>query len=135
MRRTIKAMVEDVVAESRERLTALKPASADDVRHAGRAVVGFSAAMAGREEAIKARLKRDVYRHADVMAVMSRAEAVVRRLFRHYRDDPLTLPESWRPAPGEDSARVIADFLAGMTDRYALREYERFAGPADIRGI
>ena len=134
IRRTIKAMVEDVVTESRRRLFALKPTSADDVRHAGHAVVGFSPAMQESDRAIKARLKRDVYRHADVMAVMNKAETVVQELFRRYREDPAALPEAWRPPSGGDNARVAADFLAGMTDRYALLEHQRFfGGPADLR--
>jgi dGTPase len=104
------------------------------VRNAGRAVVGFSPAMAESDRAIKALLRRDVYRHADVMAVMNRAETVVKRLFAHYREEPQTLPEGWRSPRGEDNARTIADFLAGMTDRYALIEHQRFfGGSADLR--
>jgi len=134
IRRMIKVMVEDVIGESRRRLAALNPASADAVRHAGHPVIGFSAEMAGADRAIKARLSRDVYRHPEVMQVMDKAEAVVLRLFARYREDPAALPEGWRPSEGGDDARMVADFLAGMTDRYAVLEHQRFfGGPAELR--
>jgi dGTPase len=79
-------------------------------------------------------LLRQVYRDRGVMAVMSEAQAVVRRLFDHYRADWNALPEGWRPASTETAARTVADFLAGMTDRYALSEHQRFfGGPAELR--
>jgi dGTPase len=128
IRRMIRAMIEDVIAESARRLAALDPQSADEIRRGGAPVVAFSATMANADRAIKARLTRDVYRHADVMEVMARAEAVVRSLFDVYRNDPSTLPEGWRPAPGEDPTRTVADFMAGMTDRYALSAHQHFFG-------
>jgi dGTPase len=128
VRRTITAMIEDVIAESRRRLGALKPTSADEVRAAGCAVVGFSAAMAERDRAIKAYLTAHVYRHPQVMNVMNGAERVVRELFAWFGAHPESLPEGWKPSAERDSARTIADFLAGMTDRYALAEHRRFCG-------
>jgi len=128
IRRTIAAMIADVVAESEARLAALAPQSADAVRRAGRPVVAFSAAVARADAAIKAKLGREVYRSQRVMEVMAKAEATVARLFERYRLDPQALPEGWRPAAGDDDdarARRIADFLAGMTDRYAIAEYRR----------
>ena len=134
VRRTLKTMVEDVVAESRRRLVALDPVTADDVRGAVRTTIAFSTEMMESDRAIKARLKRDVYRHPDVSAVMKKAETVVRDLFRRYHEDPVALPEAWRQPGGSDGARVAADFIAGMTDRYALLEHQRFfGGAADLR--
>ena len=133
IRRLIAAMIGDVIAASRDRLEALAPTTADDVRNAGGTVVAFSPAMAADDAAIKEMLGRKVYRHARVKEVMDRAEAAVRRLFDAYRDDPLSLPQAWRPQgadDGERTARLIADFVAGMTDRYALGEYERLFGEA-----
>lgn len=130
IRRMIRAMIEDVVVESGQGLAKLGPRSADDVRNAGHPVIVFSAAMASGDRAIKAKLSRDVYRNAGVMDVMNKAEDVVGLLFQRYSDDPLALPEGWRPGPGEERPRVVADFLAGMTDRYALAEYARFFGAA-----
>jgi dGTPase len=128
VRRTIKAMIEDVIAESRRRLSALAPKSADDIRHADAPVVAFSTRTRDRDREIKAYLTARVYRHAQVMAVMNGAEAVVRDLFAHFRAHPGDLPEGWQPPAGSDSARTIADFLAGMTDRYALADHRRFCG-------
>jgi dGTPase len=128
IRRLITTMIEDVIGESLRRLEALGPRSVDDIRAAGKPVIGFSDAMAAADGEIKTRLARDVYRHRRVMDVMDRAEAVVIRLFDRYRIDPAVLPEEWRPAADADDtakARRIADFLAGMTDRFALAEYQR----------
>ena len=128
VRRMIARMVGDVIAESRRRLDQLQPRSADAVRAAGHSVVGFSAEMAAADRDIKTTLVSQVYRHADVVAVMDRAGQVIGDLFLRYSGDPSALPEGWRPPPGADAARTIADFLAGMTDRYALLEHQRFFG-------
>jgi dGTPase len=134
VRRLISALVEDVIAESARRIAALAPRSADDIRHAAAPVIGFSPATADVDRALKAKLSREVYRHAEVMGVMGRAEAVIARLFARYRDDPAALPQTWRPAAGDDRERTVADFLAGMTDRYALTEHQRFfGGSAELR--
>ena len=132
-RRLITAMIEDVIAEALRRLDRLAPGSADDVRRAGEAVVGFSAAFAEADAGIKALLKRRVYRHERVMAVMREAEDLVGQLFARYLADPAALPEEWRPPAEFDEtrrARHAADFLAGMTDRYAAAEYLRLFGNA-----
>ena len=131
IRRLIAAMIGDVIAESRSRLDALAPGSADAIRRADRPVIAFSGTMAAADTAIKAMLRRDVYRHRRVMDVMDKAEAVVARLFARYVDDPNAMPEAWRPAAGADAsatARQIADFLAGMTDRYAVNAYVELFG-------
>ncbi|MCB1487065.1 MAG: dNTP triphosphohydrolase, partial [Bauldia sp.] len=127
-RRLITRLIEDVIGESLRRLDAIAPGSSDDVRKAGRQAVGFSDAMRSADDEIKRYLLRAVYRHDSVMAVMREAERVVARLFERYRGDPAALPPAWRPDPGLDeasAARRIADFLAGMTDRYAMAEYRR----------
>ena len=131
VRHLISTMIADVVAESRARLAGLAPASADAIRAAGRPTITFSAAMADTDGAIKAMLKANVYRHAQVMDVMDRMEGGLTRLFGRYFDDPAAMPEAWRPLPSDDvalKARRVADFLAGMTDRYALGEYKRLFG-------
>ena len=124
----ITLMIEDVIGESLRLIDRAAPASAADVRAAGRPLIAFSAAMDRADRRIKAMLTEHVYRHPAVGRVMSRAEEVVRRLFERYSADRQALPEPWRPAedasPAE-TARTIADFLAGMTDRYALAEYQR----------
>ena len=134
VRRLISALVEDVIAESSRRLLKLAPRSADDIRHADAPAIAFSPEMAAVDGQLKAVLSRHVYRHRSVMTVMVRAEGLLGELFALYRDDPEALPEAWRAPPGADRLRVIADFLAGMTDRYALLEHQRFfATPAELR--
>jgi dGTPase len=135
IRRLITVMIEDVIAESLGWLDRLSPASADDIRRAGGPVIGFSPAMTAADRDIKAFLTERVYRHRRVMGVMERAEGVVDRLFRRYSEDAAALPAEWRLPEADDERRTrrIADFLAGMTDRYALAEYERlFGGKADL---
>jgi dGTPase len=130
IRRLITWMIEDVAAESTRRLDALAPASADDIRNADRAVIAFSDAMAEAERSIKDFLFPRMYRHERVMRVMREAESVVRDLFRHFVNVPGDMPEEWRnglATAGEATrARRAGDFIAGMTDRYALEEHRRF---------
>jgi dGTPase len=131
-RRLITRMIEDVVAQSRWQLTELKPECADDVRRAGRPVVGFSPAMAQADRAIKDFLYPQLYRHPRIVRIMGDAEEVVRRLFTHYVERPHDMPPEWvkglDPADRPGRALRIADFIAGMTDRYAMVEYARLFG-------
>jgi dGTPase len=131
IRRLITMMIEDVIDESVRRLDACAPTCGDDIRRAGGSVVGFSAEMAESDRAIKRMLTDRVYHNRRIMSVMEQAEGMVDRLFQRYWDDPSTLPDEWRKKPTGDGvgrARIIADFLAGMTDRYALAEYRRLFG-------
>jgi dGTPase len=127
VRRLITRMIEDVIACSDRLIAACRPAGADDVRGAGAAVVAFSPAVAAADRAIKDFLFPRMYRHPRVMRIMGEAEGVVQALFERYRRDPGELP--WRrrgPAPETPvPPREIADFIAGMTDRYALSEHAR----------
>jgi dGTPase len=108
---------------------ALSPGSADDVRRASSPLAGFSTAIGQADHAIKSFLKTRMYRHARVMRVMDQAAGVVRDLFGRYSAHPDDLPAEWREGLlGADErlrARRIADFIAGMTDRYALAEHAR----------
>ena len=138
IRRLITRMIEDVIAESRQRLAALAPASADGVRGAGRPVVGFSPAMADADRAIKNFLYPRMYRHPRIMRIMGDAEQILHRLFAHYVERPDDMPAEWRqalePADRAGRARLIADFIAGMTDRYAMVEHARlFGSTPDLR--
>ncbi|MDN2564822.1 deoxyguanosinetriphosphate triphosphohydrolase [Aquibium sp. A9E412] len=129
MRRQITVMVEDVIATAQENLAALAPADADAVRAAGRPVVAFSPRMAELEKELKRFLYANLYRHPQVMAVRAEAERIVRELFDAYRADLRQMPEGWRDgldrAPEAVRARHVADFLAGMTDTYAVKEHRR----------
>jgi dGTPase len=129
VRRLIGALIEDVIAATDRNLAALAPDSADDVRQAHVPVGGFSPAMAEADRAIKHFLEQRMYRHARVMRVMDDAASVVRDLFAHYSAHPDHLPTEWNEGlirvDEAARARHIADFIAGMTDRYALAEHAR----------
>ena len=127
VRRLIGGMVEDVIGETERRLAEARPQSAEEVRHAQRPVVGFSPAMAQNDVAIKGFLYPRMYHHVRIDRVMKDAERVVRDLFEHYRAAPADMPAEWGTG-ADDHARVrsIADFVGGMTDRYALIEHARF---------
>jgi dGTPase len=130
VRRLIARMIEDVIAQSARQLQALAPLSVEDVRRAGTPVIAFSAAMAEADRAIKGFLYPRMYRHQRIMRIMGQAEKVVRDLFAHYVARPLDLPPEWGIETIDTSdaaarARRIADFIAGMTDRYALIEHAR----------
>ena len=128
-RRQITLMVEDVIAETSRRLNELKPEAAESVRNAGRTMVTFSAAMAEEEKALKAFLFKSLYRHPAVMAKMDTAAGMLRDLFERYSIDPAAMPEGWRAdfdrLNSTQRARHVADFIAGMTDQFAIREHER----------
>jgi dGTPase len=137
IRRLINRMIEDVVGESSRRLAARAPRSVDEVREAGEPFAGFSPAMAEADRAIKGFLYPRMYRHERVMRVMTEAEGVVRDLFGHYLACPADLPAEWTQsldAVDETArARRVADFIAGMTDRFALGEHARlFASTPDL---
>jgi dGTPase len=129
IRRLIGLLIEDVVAETRRRLVELAPQSADDVRGASSAVVAFSPAIVEAERLIKSFLETRMYRHARIQRVMHEAAGVVRDLFFRYSTHPEDLPTEWSAglAALDEAARArrIADFIAGMTDRYALAEHAR----------
>ena len=129
IRRLIGLLIEDVIAETGRRIGALAPRSADEVRQASAPVAAFSSAIGAADRAIKAFLKPRMYRHARVMRVMDQAAGVVRDLFDRYSADAEALPAEWREGLGDAEeparARRIADFIAGMTDRYALAEHAR----------
>ena len=129
VRRLITAMIEDVIAETAGRLRKLTPRSADEVRHAGQPVAGFSPAMAEADRAIKGFLYPRMYRHERIMRIMGDAERLVCALFARYLERRGDMPAEWaQTADATDEAarlRHIADFIAGMTDRSALMEHAR----------
>jgi len=111
------------------RLSALAPKLPDDIRRAPGTTAAFSEAMASDIGRLKAFLLKRVYRHEHVMRIMRDAEGIVRDLFSRYLAEPSAMPAAWHAASRALSerrlARLIADFVAGMTDRYALGEHRR----------
>ena len=137
VRRIITRFVEDTIAESRARIAASGVASFEDVRRAGAALIGLSPALRQADRDMKTFLFAHMYRHPEVKRVRKKADAIVRRLFQAYGDDPTAMPADWAAKAGEGEsgrARAIADYIAGMTDRFALSEYRRLFDPAaDLR--
>ncbi len=138
VRELISCLIGAVISEARRRLEAAGPQSADDVRNLGNALIAFAADVARAEAEIKAFLKLRMYRHERVMRVMGEAEQILFDLFARYQNTPGDLPAEWLPPDGGDSeterARRIGNFIAGMTDRFALTEHQRlFDSTPDLR--
>jgi dGTPase len=128
-RRVITRLVEDALGASETRIGELRPGSADDIRRAGRSMIAFSDTMGAAERSIKAFLFPKLYHHPRLMAVRRNAEAIVRDLFATFMREPGRLPPLWgdelAKAPEPKLARGVADYIAGMTDRYAIQEHRR----------
>ncbi|MGN6569798.1 MAG: deoxyguanosinetriphosphate triphosphohydrolase [Pseudolabrys sp.] len=136
VRRVITRMIEEVTSESLKRLAALMPQSAADVRAAPEPVIVFSPAMALADKTIKGFLYPRMYRSDRVMLVMGEAEQVVRDLYAHFEAHAEDLPAEWGEGLTDTAtrARRIADYIAGMTDRYALIEHARlFPATPELR--
>ena len=138
VRELISRLIGSVVSEARRRLDAAQPKSVDDVRGHDEVLIAFSAEVGEAEAAIKSFLKLRMYRHSRVMRVMGDAERILFDLFARYQKVPDDLPPEWRPPDGTDSetdrARRIGNFIAGMTDRFALTEHQRlFDSTPDLR--
>ena len=129
VRRVIDRMVNDLLAETNRRLAEAAPLAPQDVRAFGRPVVAFSEAMRQNDRALKDFLFERMYRHRRVSRMIDRGCQVVHDLFRIYMADTERLPEDWRcGVRGQDEierARLVADYIAGMTDRFALQEHDR----------
>ena len=127
--RMITAMIEDAVSESRARLARLRQPSLEAVRRAPSAVIAQSERVAAEIEGLKAYLYAQVYRHPRVMRIMRDAEAIVGDLFARYLEQPGqmsgALKVAAQAASGRERASIVADFVAGMTDRYAIKEHRR----------
>jgi dGTPase len=135
VRSQIGLMVNDLIAETRRRLRQAGVETAEDVRAAGHALVDFSAAMQAEERELKRFMYRELYHHQRQLDAAQAASTIVSGLFAAYAADPQALPEAWRdtlPADDPGRTRHIADFIAGMTDRYAIARYREIVGPIDL---
>lgn len=134
LRRFFGVLVEDVIATSRAIATEITPESATDVRHAGRPLVQFSPALWVDLKRVRAFLFERMYRAPTVVTMRARASLIVEGLFEGYLATPELLPEEWHEALDEAlgdktaTARIISDYLSGMTDRFATQEYQRLIG-------
>jgi dGTPase len=139
VRELISELIGAVVLEALRRLGRARPTSADNVRHQNETLIAFPAEMAEAEAAIKAFLKVRMYRHERVMRVMRDAEQLVFDLFARYQTNAALMPAEWLPPENRieaeaERARRIGNFIAGMTDRFALNEHQRlFDSTPDLR--
>ena len=133
VRSQIGAMVNDLIAETGARLGGI--GDVEDVRAAGRCLVGFSPEMREDERVLKRFLYANLYHHPRQLTAARAAEGIVSGLFAAYRSDPALMPQDWPvrlPADEPWRSRHIADFIAGMTDRYAVARYRDAVGPIDL---
>jgi dGTPase len=140
VRELISYLINAVFTEAQRRLEMVRPKSAEEVRRHGEALIAFPPDAAEAEAAVKSFLYTRMYRHSRVMRVMGDAQTVLRDLFERYRKVPGDLPPEWLPPGGlrteADGERVrrIGNFIAGMTDRFALTEHQRlFDSTPDLR--
>ena len=128
VRRVISAMVADVLQETQVRVKKAQPKSAQAVRELGAPLVGFGGQMREKNRVLQSFLSQRMYQHERVANIMTRAQRVVRDLFEAYVADPKLLPANWREESFTDDksrfARQVCDFIAGMTDRYALAQHK-----------
>jgi dGTPase len=133
IRRVINSFVTDLTQESRRRIKALDPADASAIRHAKKPVIAFSPAMAEANRAVKEFLYAHMYRHWRVNRTSNKARRVTEALFTLLHEDTSMLPDGWRARAGETdgprAALTVADYIAGMTDRFALDEHRRLTDP------
>jgi len=135
IRSQIGLMVNDLIAETRARLRSSGVETVEDVRAAGRALVGFSRALQAEERELKQFMYANLYYHERQLAAADAARHVVTGLFAAYRDAPERMPPGWFAALPESEpahSRHIADFIAGMTDRFAISRYRELVGPIDL---
>jgi dGTPase len=133
IRDMIGSMVNDVLAETRRRVGTAGVATSEDVRNAEQALAGFSPALRDEEQELKAFLYARLYGAPELKDMHQEAERVVANLTAAYRADPSRLPPGWT-IHGEEIAGVrrIGDFIAGMTDRFAIARHEELIGPVEL---
>jgi dGTPase len=133
VRDMIGSMVSDVLMESERRVVGSGVETIEDVRAAGRPLAGFSDGLAAEERQLKAFLHERLYGLPELIPIREEAERVVAELAHAYRSDPGLLPEGWRHGGDRvEELRTIGDFVAGMTDRFAIARHEELIGPVNL---
>ena len=139
-RNLIKMAVNDLLAETTRRITALDPKQAEDIRTADHQIAGFSPAMRDDLSQLRKFLFQHVWRHYKVNRMTSKAKRVIREMFTLFMEETNTLPEEWQYLDQQHlntidinaKARHIADYIASMTDRFAVMEHDRLFSPGPI---
>ena len=131
IRRMINTLVSDLIATSQKNIQSLNPSSIHDIRKAGKPLIGLSETVAAQSLELKRFLNKNLYRHPKVEKMSEEAKLVIRQLFEGFMSTPKLLPQGVQnnlaQQEGEQGkARVTADYIAGMTDRFAISEAERF---------
>jgi dGTPase len=124
VRRVINLLVTDLTEQSRALIRAQAPGSIDQVRESP-ALVAFSQKIKAEQQELKSFLRKNLYQHYRVQRMANKAKRVVRELFQAFHGDHRLLPPEFQARADADSSRAIADYIAGMTDRYAIREHRR----------
>lgn len=133
VRSQIGLMVNDVITHTKIQLQSEGVETVQDVRAAGKMLSGFSGTMAHEERGLKTFMYQRLYYHPEQVSAANNARDVVAKLFTAFADDPQKMPHEWRdklPDANPGRARVIADFLAGMSDRFAIEQYRKLYGEA-----
>ncbi len=133
VRRMIDTVVSDLIVQTRSNIERHDPRSIEEVRLAGRPLVGFSTEIAGQHRALKRFLNRHLYLHENKLATSLKAQTIVEELFGLFMEDVTRMPGDFAAACGDDPgsrARTVADYIAGMTDRFAMAEHERLTAAA-----
>src|SRR5690606_24642074 len=108
-----------------------RPQSINYVRNAP-VLIAFSPAMQEENRLLKGFLREGLYRHFQVLRMTNKARRIIRDLFNAFLDDPRLLPPQYQAYASEDKARAVADYIAGMTDRYAMKEHRRLFAVGEI---
>jgi dGTPase len=123
-------LVTDLLDATRKNIQLVQPQSAVEVRHAQRPIVGFSEGMQANVDLLRGFLARRMYQHTKVNRICAKARMIVKDLFSYLMAEPQCLPNAWHElvkiAPDDNAkARLIADYIAGMTDRFAVQEHRK----------
>ncbi len=134
VRDQIGSMVGDLLTETQARIEAAGVETIEDVRAAGRALVGFSETMAAEERALKRFLYANLYNAPPLQPVRTEAQRVVANLAEAYLGDPALLPDAWTRecTSAQETARHVGDYIAGMTDGFAVKRHEELVGPVEL---
>ncbi|GAB4555897.1 MAG: hypothetical protein Tsb0024_21480 [Ruegeria sp.] len=137
MRRVFGVMVSDVIDTSRAILAASGAHSVEDIRELGHPVIRFSEGLWAQLREIRAFLFTRMYRAPSVMEVRARVSRVVEELFPIYLNDPRQMPRHWHgdieaAADETELARIVSDYISGMTDRFALQDHARLTGKTPL---
>ncbi|MDD2699892.1 MAG: deoxyguanosinetriphosphate triphosphohydrolase [Sideroxydans sp.] len=131
VRRMINTLVNDLIAQTEQNIRSYAPQTVDHVREAP-PLVAFTAEMQELNRELKSFLRAHLYRHYRVMRMTAKARRIIGDLFFAFMDDPRLLPPQLSSQAGEGQARTVADYIAGMTDRYAIREHRRIFAIEEI---